>query len=425
MPTSSSGPLTMMARTMGQRPSRTPITGAVRYHRPTPPVRRSKEPAPQRCSVESRCSVENLVPIGSNYATWEDPQLTGDPRRLQKLAYGLMHDEIDYTMLHDRPVYYRVGDEGRRRSLPCPAPGHRERAWQTPATVGGRRHQWLSSETHGLTRTRSAPAQAAVTTPWVPQQVWRPRRNQTPQVFDREVTAATAMAQFPFELIARKAKIFRRPQSASLPQSVSQSKGASLSHDSWRSQSGRPATRSCTNICQGIRERPASALPTSRLAPRELFCPDCVTCYCDSPCEEPDPTLCYTGYGSRPYEAYGTSSLCRKPYEESGSDYLYVGQGSKPYEAPGTAPFCTGNGSKPCEESGLDQSCTGYGSRPYKDSGPAPPSSGYTKKQYGGESGRTVFFTAYSNTPCEEPDPDAMCTIDSYCDGGWTPGLYL
>ena len=179
------------------------------------------------------------------------------------------------------------------------------------------------------------------------------------------------------------------------------------------------------DICQGIRERPASALPTSRLAPRELFCPDCVTRYCDSPCEEPDPTLCYTGYGSRPYEAYGTSSLCSKPYEKSGSDHLYVGQGSKPYEAPGTAPFCIGNGSKPCEESGPDQSCTGYGSRPYKDSGPAPPSSGYNKKQYGGESGRTIFFTAYSNTPCEEPDPDAMCTIDSYCDGGWTTGLCL
>ena len=60
----------------------------------------------------------------------------------------------------------------------------------------------------------STPTQATVTTPWLPQQIWRPRRNHVPPVSEYGMTSATSMTQLPFELVARKAKIFQRPKSA-------------------------------------------------------------------------------------------------------------------------------------------------------------------------------------------------------------------
>ena len=81
MPTSSSGPLTMLARSMGQRPP--PAPGAVSYRLPNPPRHHAKEPSSKRCSSESRCPVDNLLRIGPSFATWEDPRLTDNPRRMQ------------------------------------------------------------------------------------------------------------------------------------------------------------------------------------------------------------------------------------------------------------------------------------------------------------------------------------------------------
>jgi len=106
MPTSSSGPITMMARRQPLNPPPIPITGGVGYRRPTPPTRKSKskQPPPQRCSAESRCSVENLVPIGSNYSTWEDPQLTGDPRRLQVRTSPLGHRRAVLAAFYDGQI---------------------------------------------------------------------------------------------------------------------------------------------------------------------------------------------------------------------------------------------------------------------------------------------------------------------------------